>query len=36
MSEGRDVRMPECGNSMSDGRRLAVVMGFLGVLEGLP
>jgi hypothetical protein len=36
MSEGRDVRVSECGNSMSDGSRLAVLMSFVGMLEGLP
>jgi hypothetical protein len=36
MSEGRDVSMSESGNSMSSRSRLTVLMGFLGVLKGLP
>lgn len=35
MRQGRDVSMSECGYSMSD-RSLSMLMGFLGMLEGLP
>ena len=36
MGESRDVRMSECGDSVSDRRRLSMLMSFLGMLEGLP
>jgi hypothetical protein len=36
MREGRDVSMSECGYSMSCGSCLSMLMGFLGMLEGLP
>lgn len=35
MREGRDVGMPEGGNSMSDGSRLAVLVSFVGMFERL-
>ncbi len=36
MSEGCNVIMPECGDAMSNRRRLIVLMTFRGVLQGLP
>lgn len=36
MREGRDVSMSECRDSMSCGSCLSMLMGFLGMLEGLP
>jgi hypothetical protein len=36
MGEGRDVSMSECGDSMSCGSCLSMLMSFLGMFEGLP
>jgi len=36
MRERCDVGMSECGNSMSDGSRLTMLVSFLGMFERLP
>jgi hypothetical protein len=36
MGKGRDVSMSECGDPISSRSGLTMLMGFLGVLDGLP